>query len=128
MNSHLLLAIFHLVFVAPFFLYVGFQRAATPDWAYNLLFGLGLFMLAYHGMKSIVRYYAQSPAIWINLIHTFIIAPLLIWIGYQGKKTGRPAYEMLLMTAFAALGYHLKSLIEIVNTFGIKGAAHGDDD
>ena len=114
--------------MAPFFLYVGFQRAATPDWAYNLLFGLGLFMLAYHGMKSIVRYYAQSPAIWINLIHTFIIAPLLIWIGYQGKKTGRPAYEMLLMTAFAALGYHLKSLIEIVNTFGIKGAAHGDDD
>ena len=117
MDPHLLIAVFHLALVVPFFIFVGFQRAATPDWAYHLLFALGVLILAYHGFKSIVRYFAKSAAIWINLIHAFLFAPLLLWIGYNGKKTGRPAYELLLMIAFAALGYHLKSLIEVTQTF-----------
>jgi hypothetical protein len=117
MDGHLLLAVFHLALVVPFFLWIGFQRTATPDWAYNVLFGLGVVILAYHGLKAIARAYAKSAAIWINLIHAGLFAPLLLWIGYQGKKTGRPAYELLLMIGFAALGYHLKSLIEVTQTF-----------
>jgi hypothetical protein len=117
MDTHLLLAIFHLAFIAPLFLYVGFQRAATPDWLYHVLFGVGLLVLVYHAMKSFGRWVAKSPSIWINLIHVAIIAPLLIWIGYYGKKTERPAYEMLLMVGFAALGYHLKNLVIQAQTF-----------
>lgn len=116
MDAHLLLALFHIIAVVPLFLYVGFQRAATPEWLYNGLFGLGLLLLVYHGAKGFIRLIAKSGMAWINLIHAFLIAPLLIYIGYFGKKTERPAYELLLMAGFAALGYHVKSLIVLSNT------------
>jgi len=117
MDKHLLIALFHIVFVVPLFLYVGFQRAATPEWVYNLMFGLGLVVLAYHGVKSVIRLVSGSMGAWVNLIHVIVVAPLLIYIGYLGKKTQRPAYEILLMVGFAALGYHLKSLIEVSQTY-----------
>jgi hypothetical protein len=60
---------------------------------------------------------AGSSATWINAFHAVLIAPLLLWIGYHGKKTERPAYELLLIAGFGALGYHLKSLIVISQTF-----------
>lgn len=117
MDKHLLIAVFHIIAVVPFFLFVGFQRAATPEWVYNALFGLGLVVLAYHGANSVVRLVANSPGAWINLIHVLIVAPIMLYIGYNGKKTPRPAYEMLLMLAFGALGYHLKNLIITTQTF-----------
>jgi len=117
MDKHLLLALFHIVLVVPLFLYIGFQRAATPEWVYNLVFGLGLVLLAYHGVKAAIKLMSQTMGAWVNLIHALILAPLLLYIGYNGKKTQRPAYEMLLMVAFAALGYHLKSLIVATQTF-----------
>lgn len=117
MDAHLLIAIFHIAAVVPLFLYVGFQRAATPEWLYNVLFGLGLLLLVYHGAKAFIRIMAKSGMAWINLVHAILIAPLLIYIGYVGKKTERPAYELLLMAGFAALGYHVKSLIVLSNTY-----------
>jgi hypothetical protein len=117
MDYHLILALFHIVFVVPLFLYVGFQRAATPEWLYNVIFGLGLLVLVYQAIKAFSRWVAKSSAIWINLIHVFLIAPLLIWIGYFGKKTERPAYELLLIAGFGALGYHLKNLVATAQTF-----------
>ena len=117
MDKHLLLALFHIVLVTPLFFYIGFQRAATPEWVYNLTFGLGLVILAYHGSMSVIRLMTQTMGAWVNLIHAVLLAPLLLYIGYNGKKTQRPAYEMLLMVAFAALGYHLKSLIVATQTF-----------
>ena len=117
MDKHLLIALFHIVLVTPLFFYIGFQRAATPEWVYNLIFGLGLVILAYHGSMSVIRLMTQTMGAWVNLIHAVLLAPLLLYIGYYGKKTQRPAYEMLLMVAFAALGYHLKSLIVATQTF-----------
>ena len=117
MDIHLLLAVFHIFFVVPLFLYIGLQRAATPEWLYNILFGLGVLLFVYQGSKAVMRYMTGSSALWINVFHVLIVAPLLLWIGYYGKKTERPAYELLLITAFGALGYHLKSLIVISQTF-----------
>jgi hypothetical protein len=117
MDSHLLLIVLHLLVIVPTLLYVGFQRAATPDWLYNVLLAAALLIFVYHGSKAVMRFYAKSPALWVNLIHALLVAPLLAWIGYNGKKTGRPAYEMLLMAGFAALGYHLYYLVVISQTF-----------
>jgi hypothetical protein len=117
MDIHLLLAVFHIFFVVPLFLYIGLQRAATPEWLYNILFGLGVLLFVYQGSKAVMRYMAGSSALWINVFHVLIVAPLLLWIGYYGKKTERPAYELLLIAAFGALGYHLKSLIVSSQTF-----------
>ena len=114
-SSHVIVALFHILFVVPLFGYVAFQRAATEDWIYNILLALGGIVLFYHGYKSAVRLLAGSTFAWVNLFHVLIVAPLLIYIGYNGKKTPRAAYELLAMAGFAALGYHIYSILMAVN-------------
>jgi hypothetical protein len=116
-DKYLLVVVFHVAIVAPTLFWVGFNRAATPEWLYNVLFGAALLVGVYHGYKAIVRLIAKSPVVWVNLIHVLLVAPLLLYIGYMGKKTERPAYDMLLMLAFAAFGFHLYKLIVISQTF-----------
>jgi hypothetical protein len=111
MNHHVVLSVFHILFVVPLFLYVAFQRANTSDQVYWFLFALGLFVFLYHGYKAMTRLVAGSSYAWVNLIHVLFIAPLMIYIGYYGKKTPRAAYEILAITAFGALGYHIYNVI-----------------
>lgn len=111
MDHRGLVSIFHILFVIPLFLFVGFRRADTPEWLYNVLFGLGILIVVYHGIKAMVRWQTSSQLLWINILHVLIVGPLLIWIGFLGKKTERPAYELLLIAGFGALGYHLKNLL-----------------
>ena len=117
MDPYLLIGVLHVAFIVPFLLWVAFQRAASPDWIYNVLFGTGLLILVYHGVKAVGRFFAKSAMLWVNLIHVLLIAPLLIWIGYHGKKTERPAYDMLIIAAFGAFGYHLYKLVVVSQTF-----------
>ena len=117
MDSFLLIGVLHVVLFVPFLLWIGFNRAATPDWVYKVLFGFGILVLLYHGYKAVGRYFAKSPVIWVNIIHVLFVAPLLIWIGFYEKKTERPAYDMLLIVAFGAFGYHLYKLIVVSQTF-----------
>lgn len=116
MDPHILIALFHIFLVVPLFLYIAFQRAAIPGWLYMAILVLGGIILAYHGYKSLLRARLMSPNLWINLIHVFFVAPLLIYVGYYGKNTPRPAYELLAMVGFAALGYHLYNLILSINS------------
>ncbi len=111
-DNHFWLAIMHLLFVVPLFLYVGFTRASTPHWLYLALLAIGIVVLVYHGFKLIVRLKNRSGYTWVNAIHVLLIAPLLIYIGYHKKETPRSAYELLLMSGFAAGGYHLFSLVK----------------
>ena len=111
-DNHFWLAIMHLLFVVPLFLYVGFTRANTPQWLYLALLTIGLVILVYHGFKLIVRLSTRSGYSWVNALHVLLIAPLLIYIGYNKKETPRSSYELLLMAGFAAGGYHLFSLVK----------------
>lgn len=115
MDGHVILSLFHILAVVPFFLYVGIQRAALADQVYTTLLALGAIITAYHGYKAFIKYKNASPSLWVNLIHMLVVGPLLIYIGAKGKDTPRPAYEILLMVAFAAGGYHLYSLIQQMN-------------
>lgn len=117
MDPYLLIAILHVVLIVPFLLWIGFQRAATPEWVYHVLFGTGLLIIAYHGFKAVGRFFAKSQFLWVNVIHILFVAPLLLWIGYHAKKTERPAYDMLLIVAFGAFGYHLYKLVIMSQTF-----------
>ena len=110
-DQHFILALFHVLFVSPLFLFVGFQRASTSTWLYNALLAIGAVILLYHGYKLIVRLSQGSSYVWVNAIHILFIAPLLLYIGYHKRETPRAAYEMLLMLGFAAIGYHLFSLV-----------------
>ncbi len=116
-DAYLMLIVFHVAVIAPTLMFVGFSRAATPDWLYNVLLGVGILVFVYHGYKAVTRLVARSPIVWVNLIHALLVAPLLIWIGFHGKKTGRPAYDMLLMTAFAVFGFHLYRGVVVSQTF-----------
>ena len=115
MDGHILLSLFHLLLIVPFFLYVGLQRSATPPIVYTFLLTLGVILTLYHGYKSWIRYTAASPYLYVNLIHFALLGPLLIYLGVKGRDAPRWAYEVLLMFAFAAGGYHLYSLVQQMN-------------
>ena len=111
MNTHLILAIFHILFVAPFFFAIAFMRSQMSEWMYNAILVAGIVILFYHAYKMMIRWQARSSGLWINAIHVALVAPLLLYIGYNKKDTPRAAYEMAAMVGFAALGYHLYSMI-----------------
>ncbi len=113
MDKHFVLSLFHLLIIVPFFLYVGVYRAATHPWVYKALMALGAILLLYHGSKFISRLAVRSDYAYINAIH-LLFAPLLIYIGWHQQDTPRAAYEVLLMITFAAFGYHLFSLVRIL--------------
>jgi hypothetical protein len=113
MDPHIILAVVHLVVIVPFLLYIYFTHNELPDIMFKVVFGLGAFVLIYQMYKTYIKLAAaQSP--WVNLIHIFLLAPLLLIIGYYGKETSRKYFEMLLMMTFAAAGYHGWSLIQTV--------------
>jgi hypothetical protein len=116
MDHHTLLALFHVAVVSPFLIYVGVQRAATPDFIFNGLLGLAGAILLYHLYRAYSKLISGSSSLWVNLIHIFLVVPILVWIGYYKKETSRQAFEMLLLLGFSALGYHLYSLMLEVKT------------
>ena len=115
MDAHVIINLFHIFIAAPFLLWIGIARSSIPDQVFMLLIGLGIFMIIYHGYKAYVKYFKGSNSIWVNVIHVVWVAPLLIYIGANKKETMRPAYELVLLTAFGALGYHLYELAAYTN-------------
>jgi hypothetical protein len=69
---------------------------------FPIIMGLGAIVIFYHAYKI----FANPDRAWLYLIHALIIGPLLIYIGYTGKNTERRYFEMLLLLAFATLGYN----------------------
>ena len=116
--NHIPINIFHIFVVGPFFLYVAFMRGALSPWIFSLLTGLAIIMFVYHGYKSFIKWKAQSPSIWVNLIHILFVAPLLLFIGSKGYDTPRWAYEILAMLSFSAIGYHTYAIVLAVQEMG----------
>ena len=100
------------------FLYVGLNREKIPQWAFTGLVGLGGIIMIYHLYKAYIRI-TNNTTPWVNLIHIFGVAPLLLSIGYTQEKTPRYMYEILLMFGFASIGYHglyiLEDLVRITS-------------
>lgn len=97
--------LFHILVISLLFIYVGTQRSLIPKWLYNILFGVGIFIIVYHLYRAYLKY-AEGTLPWVNFIHFFYIGPLLVYIGYKQDKTERYFYEILLIMGFGALGYH----------------------
>lgn len=105
MNKETVVHLFHVIIVGGLFLYVGIQRTAIPTLLFPILFGLGIIIILYHTFKA-YTYIQQGKGYWVNLIHILLVGPLLIYIGYNGEKTARLYFELLLMLGFSAIGYH----------------------
>ena len=97
--------LFHIIIVGSLFLYVGIQQTNIPKFMYNILLGLSIIIFFYHGYKLYVKIKSKKNP-WINLIHMFIIAPILLIIGINKNMTSRPYFEILLMLGITSIGYH----------------------
>jgi len=105
MEPRTIVHLFHILIVGSLFLYVGINRTNIPKIMFPILLGLGIIIMLYHIFK-VYKYTQQGKPYWVNLIHIFVVAPSLIYIGLNGEKTHRYGFEILLMLAFAAIGYH----------------------
>lgn len=106
MNKDALVHLFHILIVGGLFLYVGINREKIYKPTFSVLLFLGFIIIFYH-LYKIYGYLKAGKGIWVNLIHVFIVGPLLVLIGYYGVETSRKYFELLLMLGFAAIGYHL---------------------
>ena len=97
--------LFHILLVGSLLLYVGITKTLMPEFMYSILLGLGLIIVLYHSFK-VYNYVKLGKGFWVNLIHIFIVGPLLVYIGYNREKTSRKYFELLLMLGFASIGYH----------------------
>jgi hypothetical protein len=117
MDPHVIVALFHIFLIAPFFIYVGIQRASLPLWVYWVILVLSIVVFVYQGVKGWLRWVEQSPFLWINLFHVILVAPVLFYIGWKKQDSARAAYEFLLILGFGALGYHTLSLVRMLEAF-----------
>jgi hypothetical protein len=114
-DAHIFIALVHVILIVPLFMFVGAMRDKSPTVLFKALLILGTTVLGYHLWRLSVKYRSNVSGQWVNLIHILTIAPLLIYIGINEKDTPRYAYEILLMISFAALGYHMITLIKAIN-------------
>lgn len=105
MDKYVYVHLFHIIIVGSLFLYVGISRDNTISILYPILLGLGIIIILYHIYKT-YKYIKDNKGYWVNLIYIFLIGPLLIYIGYNGEKTSRKFFEILMMFGFSAIGYH----------------------
>lgn len=114
MDTHLLLSLFHIFAVVPFFLYIALSRANTTYTMYKVAFVVGIVITLYHGYKALLKWKAGSQSLWVNLLHVFFFGPLLIYVGLMEQQTPRAAYELLALSGFGALGYHIYYIIQMM--------------
>jgi hypothetical protein len=118
--GHIGISMFHILIIVPLFLYVAFVRGQLPPFIFPVLLGLGILILVYHSYKTMIKWKANSLSVWVNIIHVLFIAPMLIYIGAKSYDTPRWAFEILAMLGFAALGYHLYSIVMEIQDMGDK--------
>jgi hypothetical protein len=105
MESRLFVHLFHILIIGGLFLYVGISKTTMPSFMYIVLIIFGSIIILYHGAK-IYKKLMEGKNPWVNYIHFFFIGPLLIFIGLNKEKTHRLYFELILMLAFASIGYH----------------------
>ncbi len=105
MMDHKYIYIFHILFVAPLFLYIGLVRNGIPDILFTVLGIMAAVILLYHGFQAYKKL-SEGKSAWINWIHILLVVPLLGILARYKKEASRRYFEMLLLLGFASLGYH----------------------
>ena len=101
LQNHLL----HALLIGPAFFYIGYMRDQIPSPVFTGLLVVGAVVLLYHLYRAFTKI-KDGKSAWINWIHIFLVAPLLLLIGYLGKDAERRYFEMMILLGFAATGYH----------------------
>jgi hypothetical protein len=100
LSSHTILSLIHIIVIAPLLFII-----ATTAWIPPMATAaLGAFVSLYHAYKASVKI-ATGMSAWVNILHAAVIGPILF---YKGVAPDGPRWvsEIILMFAFAAVGYH----------------------
>ena len=100
----------HTFLFGPAMIYIGLQPDSIPDSVFHVIFFTGVVVLTYHLYRAYFKLKEKQSA-WVNWIHVFLVAPILLIIGYMKKDASRRYFEMMLMLGIAATGYHAVYLI-----------------
>jgi hypothetical protein len=95
----------HALLIGPAFIYYGLNPDQIPEMGFNVLLYGGALMLLYHAYKAYNKL-KEGKSAWVNWIHIFLVAPLLMIIGYLKKDASRRYFELMLLLGFSATGYH----------------------
>uniref|UniRef100_A0A6C0F695 Uncharacterized protein n=1 Tax=viral metagenome TaxID=1070528 RepID=A0A6C0F695_9ZZZZ len=98
--------LFHIFIIGAFLLYIGIAKTNMPQFMYKVIFIVGILIFLAHVYKAIIKYGQPKSYLWVNLFHIFVVAPVLLIIGWYGEKTPYYYFHFDLMLAFAAIGYH----------------------
>jgi len=98
----------HILVFSTFLGYIGIWKDAMPKVLYPIILCTGLIVILYHMYKFFLK---KDP--WVNYIHILLIGPLLVYIGLYKEKTSYWAFEVALLLAFAAFGYHSYYFIKL---------------
>ena len=109
----------HLFIFGSLFLYVGIQRTNIPLWLFSILFVMSIVVLIYHLFKTYIKY-SNGNNPWVNLIHIFLVFPVLATIGYYKTETPRYVFELLLLLGFSVAGYHGFYLLYDMNIIHVE--------
>ena len=91
----------HILVFSTFLGYVGIWKDKMPAFMYTVILTFGIVIILYHIFKA---FYKKDS--WVNLIHILVVGPILVYIGFMKKETPFKVFEIVLMLAFASLGYH----------------------
>lgn len=98
-NAKMLINLFHIFVVVPFFLYIGYHKETTAPSVFTFLMFLGLFVFMYHAY----RYWITGWS--INMMHLFI-GTFLILIGYYGESLPSAFFNVFYLLAFIVFTWH----------------------
>lgn len=107
MDAHTLIHVGHILFLGPLLFAIGVE---VPWISTQIIGWIGVGMVLYHAFKAYTKYQANL-SMWVNIFHITYVAPALLAIGYYGPQAPRYLREIVLMFAFATVGYHAYYLL-----------------
>jgi hypothetical protein len=114
MNYDTFINLLHVFVIVPLIILLYNYRDKLTSLVCNIIIvisGIGMIYHLYKLVKNSQLTEQREFKMIINLIHIFLVFPLLIYIGLKCKDGSRRYYELLLILMFAALGYNLFNLI-----------------
>ena len=115
MNYIIYLYLFHLLIIAPLFIYAGYNKNKSNHYIFLSLLVFGIINLTYH-LYLLYNYYNKSKFInHINIMHILFVAPLLIYIGYFKHNTPSIYLDYLFIMGSGLALYFIYKLFKIYN-------------
>jgi len=115
MNNLIYLYLFHLLVIAPLFIYVGYNKKNINNYIFLSLLVLGIINLTYH-LYLVYNYYNKFKFInHLNIMHILFVAPLLIYVGYFKNDTPSIYLDYLFIMGSGLALYFIYKLFKIYN-------------